>query len=417
MKIIKINSCRLCKCKELVPIFDFGLQALSTRFPGPNEPDAEILPLNLVQCQNTKCNLVQLTHDYDFDDLYRRGYGYRSGVNKTMRNHLAEIVKRLEAEVDLKDNDTVLDIASNDGTLLQSYQKQNINLIGIDPTVNQYKEYYPKKNIYLSSDFFSKEVFHSISPTKYAKLISSIAVFYDVPDPTIFAKNIASILDRNGIWVMEQSYLPLLIKDLSFDSICHEHLGYYGLKQIKLAAKNAHLRVYNVETNSMNGGSIRAFLCHSDSNILSNKVNLNRLEKIELDSQIDNHYTFSTFKNKIMKIRDELLNLLTKEKKNGKVIHIYGASTKGNVLLQLFGIGNDLIDAAAERNEWKYGHRTPGTNIPIISEKESRELNPDYYLVLPWHFKDEFIRREQEFINQGGRFIFPLPKVEVYPFQ
>ena len=155
MKIIKVNSCRLCKCKELVPIFDFGLQALSTRFPASKEPDAEVLPLNLVKCQNSKCNLVQLTHDYDFNDLYRRGYGYRSGVNQTMRNHLKGIVQQLVSEVKLNENDTVLDIASNDGTLLKSYENANINLIGIDPTIEQYKDFYPQENTYLSSDFFA----------------------------------------------------------------------------------------------------------------------------------------------------------------------------------------------------------------------------------------------------------------------
>ncbi len=415
MKTIEINSCRLCNCRNLLPIFDFGLQALSTRFPGPNEPDAEIIPLNLVQCQNPKCNLVQLTHDYDFNDLYRRGYGYRSGINRTMCNHLSEIVKQLEASVELNQGDTVLDIASNDGTLLKSYNNPNINLIGIDPTITQYQEYYPKNNTYLSNEFFSKKIFNSISPTKYAKLISSIAVFYDIPDPTLFVNEIASILDKNGIWVMEQSYLPLLLRDLSFDSICHEHLAYYGLKQIKLAAELANLRVFNVETNNMNGGSLRAFICHSNSSHHSNNKNIYRIEEIESKAGLDSHKTFITFKNKIISIRDELLYFLKKEKKKGKSIHIYGASTKGNVLLQFFGIDNTLIDAAAERNEWKYGHRTPGTNIPIISEKESRELQPDYYLVLPWHFKDEFIKREKEFINKGGKLIFPLPRIEIYP--
>ncbi len=417
MKTKAIKSCRLCNCKELVPIFDFGSQALSTRFPASNEPDAEILPLNLVQCRNNKCNLVQLTHNYDFNDLYRRGYGYRSGINETMRNHLNEITKQLVSEVELKDNDTVLDIASNDGTLLKSYNNPNINLVGIDPTIEQYQEYYPKKRLFLSSDFFSKEIFNSISPTKYAKLISSIAVFYDVPDPNLFANDIAKILDKDGVWVMEQSYLPLLIKDLSFDSICHEHLAYYGLKQIRLAAENANLRVFNVNTNNMNGGSIRVFLCHKKSNRMTNNININRIAKLETISKIDNHSTFILFKEKIASLGEKLIDFIKQEKKNGKKIHIYGASTKGNVLLQFFGIGNDLIEAAAERNEWKYGHRTPGTNIPIISEKESRKLNPDYYLVLPWHFKDEFIKREQEFISRGGKLIFPLPELEIYPFK
>ncbi len=416
MKIIKIKCCRLCNCKELLPVFDFGLQALSTRFPDSNEPDAERIPLNLVQCCNPKCNLTQLTHDYDFNDLYRKGYGYRSGINKTMKNHLKNIVDQLESYVDLSKGDTVLDIASNDGTLLRCYKKSNINLIGIDPTISQYREYYPKKNTYLSTEFFSKEIFYNLSPTKYAKLITSIAVFYDVPNPQIFVNDIASILDKNGVWVMEQSYLPSLLKDLSFDSICHEHLAYYALKQIKLVTNQANLRIFNIEANNMNGGSVRAFICHKDSNHITNHENLNRIEKLESNSKLDKKETFIIFKNKIMSIGDDLVNFLKNEKKKGKKIHIYGASTKGNVLLQLFGIGVNLIDVAAERNEWKYGHRTPGTNIPIISEKESRELKPDYYLVLPWHFKDEFIKREKQFINEGGKLIFPLPKLEIYPY-
>ncbi len=415
LKIQEISSCRLCNCRELVQIFDFGLQALSTRFPAKDEPDADIIPLNLVQCQNKKCNLVQLTHNYDFNDLYRRGYGYRSGVNKTMCTHLSSIVKQLEAKVELLDNDTVLDIASNDGTLLKSYNNQNINLVGIDPTIPQYKEFYPKKNVYLSSEFFSKEIFDAISPTKYAKLISSIAVFYDVPDPNLFVKDIASILDKDGVWIMEQSYLPLLVKDLSFDSICHEHLAYYGFKQLQLVANSADLKIFNVETNDMNGGSLRAFLCHSNSNHLTNRKNLDQIQKLESDSNIDKISTFIQFKKKIMSLGNDLVDFLKAEKKKGKKVHIYGASTKGNVLLQLFGIGKDLIDAAAERNEWKYDHRTPGTNIPIISEEESRKLKPDYYLVLPWHFKNEFIKREKEFINNGGKLIFPLPRIEIYP--
>ena len=416
MKITKITSCRLCNCKDLIPVFDFGLQALSTRFPAKNEADAEIIPLNLVQCRNPKCNLTQLTHDYDFNDLYRRGYGYRSGINRTMCEHLSKIARQIQQIVEIKEGETVLDIASNDGTLLKSYKSNfKINLIGIDPTISQYRSYYPIENTYLSTAFFSKHIFNSISPTKKAKVISSIAVFYDVPNPTSFAKDIASILDDNGIWIMEQSYLPILIKDLSFDSICHEHLAYYGLKQIKLVASLAKLRVFNVETNNMNGGSLRVFICHANSNYPTNKQNLDQIENIESKAQIDNHETFINFKEKIVSIRDELMNFLQKEKKKGKKIHIYGASTKGNVLLQFFGINNHLIDAAAERNEWKYGHRTPGTNIPIISEKESRALNPDYYLVLPWHFKNEFIEREKDYISNGGKLIFPLPKVEIYP--
>ena len=412
MEITAIKYCRLCGSIELVPVFDFGVQALSTRFPGPNDPDAELVPLTLTQCQD--CGLTQLTHDYDLDDLYRRGYGYRSGVNQTMREHLGGIVNRLENHVSLKPGDTVLDIASNDGTLLQSYNASDINLVGIDPTIEQYRDYYPE-GAFLSPEFFSKEIFADVSPTNKAQIISSIAVFYDVPDPDRFTADIASILDENGVWVMEQSYLPMLVADLSFDSICHEHLGYYCLKQIERAAQAAGLRVFDVETNAMNGGSIRAFLCHENASHKANKQALADIRTLEAEAKLDSIDTFKAFHRKVSEIGEQLVRILKDAKAAGKTIHIYGASTKGNVLLQLYGIDRTLIDAAAERNEWKFGHRTPGTNIPIISEEESRAQKPDYFLVLPWHFRDEFVEREKAFIEGGGKLIFPLPEVEVYP--
>lgn len=412
MEITAIESCRLCGSTELEPVFDFGVQALSTRFPGPDDPDAELVPLTLTQCQD--CSLTQLTHDYDLDDLYRRGYGYRSGVNQTMRDHLGGIVNQLENYAALKPGDTVLDIASNDGTLLQSYNVSGVNLVGIDPTIPQYREYYPE-GAFLSPEFFSKEIFATVSPTEKAQIVSSIAVFYDVPDPDRFTADIASILDKDGIWVMEQSYLPMLVADLSFDSICHEHLGYYCLKQIERAAQASGLRVFDVGTNAMNGGSIRAFLCHENASHKANEQALADIRTLEAKAKLDSIDTFKAFHRKVSEIGEQLVGVLKDAKAAGKTIHIYGASTKGNVLLQLYGIDRTLIDAAAERNEWKFGHRTPGTNIPIISEEESRAQKPDYFLVLPWHFRDEFVEREKVFIEGGGKLIFPLPEVEVYP--
>lgn len=414
MKTVQINRCRLCGSEELISVFDFGSQALSTRFPGPSDPDAEIVPLELVQCQNKLCNLTQLTHDYDFDDLYRLGYGYRSGVNNSMRSHLSGIVADLKAKLSLEPNDVVLDIASNDGTLLSNFDNESLSLIGIDPTIAQYRSYYPEKNYYLSDDFFSADTFLSLSPKNKAKAVFSIAVFYDVPDPISFMRDVSSILDKSGMWVMEQSYLPLLVRDLAFDSICHEHLGYYGIKQIKYAAEQCGLKVVDATTNPMNGGSLRLFICHQDNLEFSETDRLQELLSSETTSGVDKPETFVDFFKSITAIGDELIATLKKIKSQGKSIHIYGASTKGNVLLQLFNIDGAIIDYAAERNEWKYGHRTPGTNIPIISEADSRAMSPDYYLVLPWHFRDEFIEREKDYLEQGGSLIFPLPQVEVF---
>jgi hypothetical protein len=412
MKIEEISSCRLCNSSALTTVFDFGLQALSTRFPGPGDPNAEKVPLELLLCGD--CGLTQLAHNFDLDDLYRKGYGYRSGINETMREHLHGIAHQLEDRTGLRAGDTVLDIASNDGTLLRGFDTNGLQLVGIDPNIVQYREFYPKNTI-LSPEFFTAEIFKKLSPTKKAKAISSIAVFYDVPNPIKFASDITMILDTEGVWVLEQSYLPLLIEGLSFDSICHEHLGYYCLKQIYAVAESVGLRVFDAEINQMNGGSIRLFLCHKQAKYRDNGEALSEIDRLEQKMNIESIETFAKFHSRVIDLGHELIAFLTQEKSKGRKIHIYGASTKGNVLLQLFGIDSDLIDAAAERNEWKYGHRTPGTNIPIISEEESRANRPDYYLVLPWHFREEFIAREKEFISMGGKLVFPLPQLEIYP--
>lgn len=398
-----IEYCRICKSSNLVDILDLGDQGLASRFPAQGEADPQKVPLALVKCSNPECGLVQLKHTVKNTELYEHAYGYRSGINATMTNHLKSLVETIEKKVELHWGDVVVDIGSNDATLLKSYSIEGLKKIGVDPTGTQFKEYYTD-DIQLIPTYFSSGVMGDVK----AKVITSISMFYDLPDPVQFMRDIKNVLHPQGIWVMEQSYMPEMLNTNSFDTVCHEHLEYYGLKQIKYAAKFANLKVIDVEFNPCNGGSFRVFLAHP----LEFPVNESKLTEILNNEEFMNLGSidpYKEFEERCKKIRSDLLGFLSTQKS----VYIYGASTKGNTLLQYCGIDTTKVVAAAERNPRKYGCRTPITNIPIISEDEMRKRKPDVLLVLPWHFKKEFIEREQEFLKNGGTIVFPLPNLEI----
>ncbi|MAV64109.1 MAG: methyltransferase domain-containing protein [Pelagibacteraceae bacterium TMED124] len=412
MKYIKIKKCRCCKSTNIKDFIDFGFMSLTTEFPKKREKRKEI-PMNLVICD--KCKLFQLSHNYDLKKLYNKDYGYKSGINNSMKNHLKGITKEIESICKLYPKDFVLDIASNDGTLLKSYIRKDVKKIGIDPVISKYKNYY--KNIKSYSGLFNKRRFLSLSKNKKAKIITSIAVFYDIQNPEQFISDIKDILHEDGIWVMEQSYFPFLIKNNAFDSICHEHLSYFMYEQIKILLNRNGLKLIDVKFNDMNGGSFRLFITHVKTLYNENKKNISLLSKYEKKILFELKKTKFEFKKNIKLLKKNLIKLLIKLKNQNKKVHIYGASTKGNVILQYCNIGPDLIPYAAERNPDKYGRYTPGSLIPIVSEKFSRNLEPDYYFVMPWHFKTEIIKREKKFLKRGGKFIFPLPKINIYKMQ
>lgn len=395
---------------------DLGNQVLSGRFPGKDDPDPPRAPLVLVKCNNADnpdaCGLVQLKHSVPPLEMYTCGYGYRSGINKTMSDHLADITRKICTLVHLEKNDIVLDIGSNDGTLLKSYARDDVRRIGMDPGGDQYRRYYPD-SIQLVSDFFSAARFKSVFPGEKAKVITSIAMFYDLEHPLEFVDNIRQILHKDGVWVLEQSYLPTMLRMNSFDTICHEHLEYYALAQITWMLQRENLKVIDIEFNEINGGSFKLYVAHADSPLPENTVALEKVIRMEKDLRLDTAKPYREFCDRVERIKTELNAFIQAERAKGKKIFVYGASTKGNVLLQYFNIDASLITAAAERNQEKWGCRTPGTNIPIISEEEARAMKPDYFLPLPWHFKKEFIERESQFLKEGGRFIFPLPDVEI----
>ena len=413
MKINKITKCRICKNPALTPILDLGVQALSGRFPSGNEPDPPKAPLQLVKCTKsvTTCGLLQLNHTVSPDELYLHRYGYRSGINQTMRTHLKGIVETVQEIVDLKKGDVVCDIGSNDATLLRCYN-QNLRKIGIDPTGEQFREYYTE-DIELVSDFFTASHFFLVCPDKKAKVITSIAMVYDLENPMDFVSDIKSILHPDGMWVLEQSYMPTMLEMNSFDTVCHEHLEYYALSQIEWMLTRNGLKIVDVHFNDINGGSFRVYACHNTAAFKPNHTRINQVVSQEKTLHLDSEQPYKQFEKRVIRLKDELCTFLTTEKEKGKSIYIYGASTKGNVLLQFYNIDHTIITAAADRNPQKWGRRTPATHIPIISEEEARKANPDYFLVLPWHFRQEFIKREADFLASGGKFIFPLPNLEI----
>lgn len=413
--IEKINQCRLCGNKDLFPIFDLGEQYLASSFPKIGESNPLKAPLILVKCNdnhNNHCGLLQLEHTVNNNILYCGHYGYRSGLNNTMITHLKNLIKDVQCQVVLNDNDIVLDIGSNDCTLLKCYDNKTLKKVGIDPTSNQFKQYYPDDVIRLPT-FFNKDVFKLHFGEEKAKVITTISMFYDLHDILSFVKDIKNILHKDGIWVSEQAYAPTMLETNNFDCILHEHLTYLCLKQFKYICDVVELKIVDVTLNDCNGCSFRLTMTHFDnSRQISDNVN-----KIKIQEDLLALHTLTPLHNFIDRVNNNkiiLINFLTNKVKNNKKIFLLGASTKGNVTLQYYGIDYQLVQFASERNEEKYGRCTPGTNIPIISEQEARDLKPDYFLVLPWHFKKELLEREQNYLNDGGCIIFPLPVVTIY---
>jgi SAM-dependent methyltransferase len=303
----------------------------------------------------------------------------------------------------------VLDIGCNDGTLLSCYPA-DFKKYGVDPS-DVAQEI--KGAVTVVQDIFPSSELNSILKGERLDIITTIAMFYDLEDPISFTKSIKASLAPDGIWM---SYMPTMLKMTSYDTICHEHLEYYSLAVIEYILKQAGMKIFNVSFNDINGGSIRCYATPVDNFKYKKEEfihNIKALHQEEFDLELDTDKPYKDFQDRVNVHKTELNSLLKKLKKEKKKIHIYGASTKGNTILQWCGIDHRIIDVAAERNPDKYGARTLGTDIPIVSEAESRALNPDYYLVLPWHFKQEFIEREQETLNKGIGLIFPLPTIEI----
>jgi len=412
------KSCRICGSTALTPVINLGDQHLQGSFvkPGKEMPPIRKIPLSLVRCDPTKdekaCGLLQMEHTVSPEILYS-AYWYRSGTNNTMKTHLKSIAEEAMDILNSSSGGAVLDIGCNDGTLLNYYSK-GFRKYGVDPS--DVAQEIDKRTATVIQDIFpSDELLKCLQEAKI-DIITSIAMFYDLEDPVAFARGIKEILAPEGIWIFEMSYMPMMLKMTSYDTICHEHLEFYSLAVIEYILKKSGMKVFNVTLNDINGGSLRCYATHTTNFKYKNEQHLQNIRAMhqdEFDLALDTDKPYKNFQDRINIHRDELITLLKKLKREGKKIHIYGASTKGNTILQWCGIDNRIIDYAAERSPDKYGAHTLGTDIPIISEAESRAINPDYYLVLPWHFKEEFIEREKDMLKKGVKFIFPLPTIQI----
>jgi C-methyltransferase C-terminal domain/Putative zinc binding domain/Methyltransferase domain len=413
------TTCRICGSSDLTPVLDLGHQNIAGAFnrPGEEEPHVQrAIPLELVWCDMTKdqdaCGLLQTRHSVPPALLYQ-SYWYRSGINRTMTEHLHELARKAEETVGLSPGDLVVDIGCNDGTLFDGYKTDGLRYLGFDPS--DVTRYAIEKGYEVERALYDHDRFARRYPDQKAKVLTSIAMFYDLEEPAAFVADAAQTLAEGGVWIIELHYLPLMLERNQFDAIVHEHLEYYTLAVLERLLGDAGLQVIWGDVNDLNGGSIQLFIAQAGRRHISEEAEerLQRLRIKEFEMALDSPEPYAEFATRVARVRDDLSRLCRSLVEDGKTIHVYGASTKGNTILQYAGLDRELIPYAADRNPDKWGSETIRTRIPIISEEESRAMHPDYYLVLPWHFLDEFIEREREFFAGGGRFIVPLPEVSV----
>jgi len=407
---MKITKCRSCSNNELKHTFNLGLQKLSGIFP--NRHNLNKIPegsLSMVFCE--KCKLLQLENSFKAEIMYGENYGYMSSLNSSMADHLNKKAQNLKKKSNIKNGDLILDIGSNDGTLLKFFSNK-FQLVGVDPTISKLGKFY-RKDIKKFANFFTKDLIQKNFKKKF-KLITSISMFYDIEDTIKFTEDIHDILDDNGLWHLEQSYMPMMLKNNSYDTICHEHLEYYSLRSIKYIFDKVGFKIIDLEFNQINGGSFAITLAKNKNKNFKEITHLvNWLLKKEDIFEYNSIATFNLFFENVKKHKKVFKNLLLNLQDMKKNVIGYGASTKGNIILQYCGINNRLIKYIAEINKFKFNKFTPGSNIKIISEKESRKMNPDYYVVMPWHFKNHIINRERNILKNKTKLIFPLPDIDI----
>ncbi len=406
----EIRACRLCAGGKLDAVLELGNQYLTGVFPrSPDEPLTRG-PLTMARCAS--CGLVQLRHSYERSELYGAHYGYRSSLNAMMVEHLRAKADALIARAGLERGDVVVDVGSNDGTLLTCFAGRGLTLVGFDPSAARWRDRYPAGST-LVPDFFSAAALRDVVGARRVKLLTSIAMFYDLEQPLAFADEVAGILADDGVWHLEQSYLPAMLRTNAYDTICHEHLEYYALEQIAWIAERVGLRLLDVALNDVNGGSFAATVGRRAAAAPAEAARVERCLAAEAGMDLASLAPLRAFASRAAAHRTALVEMLQAIHARGQSVLGYGASTKGNVILQYAGIDRGLLPAIAEVNREKFGRVTPGSWIPIVSEDEAHATKPDHLLVMPWHFRAGLVRREAAYLARGGKLIFPLPRIEV----
>jgi C-methyltransferase C-terminal domain/Putative zinc binding domain/Methyltransferase domain len=403
-----ITHCRICGRPNLLTVLSLHELYLTGVFPRMRGQSVTKGPLELVWCGD--CGLLQLKHSYDPNEMYGENYGYRSGLNTTMIEHLAQKARALVSMASIEAGDVILDIGSNDATLLKAFPDET-RRVGIDPTGSKFAEHYGE--IELITDFFSADAVEVALDGARPRLITSIAMFYDLESPGAFVDDIARILSDDGIWHFEQSYMPSMLRTTAYDTICHEHIEFYSFAVVKDLLEACRMKVLDVEMNDINGGSFAVTAAKTEAPYTPNDPVIDWLLRQEAAMGLQTPAPFREFEERVFDHRLQLRELIEALVGSGKTVLGYGASTKGNVLLQFCDITEELLPAIAEVNDDKFGCFTPGTEIPIVSEAEAAAMRPDYYLVFPWHFKPAILGREAEFRARGGKFIFPLPEIAI----
>ena len=422
-RVRRIEACRICRNRSLEPVVDLGKQFLSGLFEEGSEQNRinRPVPLEVVRCDPSAlpeaCGFVQLRHTVPPEVLFQ-DYGYRSGINTTMRTHLQRLAKEVESRIRLSAQDIVLDIGANDGTSLLAYQEPGLIRVGFEPS--NAADDAEARGIRILRSFFSSDggarEFLKRFPGRKARVVTTIAMFYDIDDPAGFCKQIREILEEEGLWVLEMHYWGSLLETAGFDAICHEHLGYYSLETLKALLDRTGFEFHDIAFNSANGGSVRCFLKKKRPGPPVPAENGKRIAQAferEKNLRFNAPERLAQLRREVEEIRTDLAEALAQARRQGKRTYGYGASTKGNVLLQYCRLDPDQVTAIADRNPSKWGKTAPGTQIPICSEEQMRSARPDFLLILPWHFLQEFLEREKELRSQGTRFLVPFPRVRV----
>jgi SAM-dependent methyltransferase len=410
-----ITKCRVCGNAKLLPIMSLGAQFINNFVRSPAE-DGIRVPLEIVLCDASAggCGLLQLRHTTPAELMYKQ-YWYKSGINESMIAALRDVTAKSKQLVPLKPGDLVVDIGANDGTMLRTYGAPGVKLVGFEPATNLIPEA-SVGTTKIINDFFSAAALEKAFPGEKAKIVTAIAMFYDLDDPNAFVADLKRVLAPDGMLVIQMSYLTLMLETNNFDNICHEHLEYYSMLSLENLLKRHRLEIFDVELNDVNGGSYRVYARHAGAPLRGfpgADQRIRELEERERRLGLHTPAAYHDFANRVQEEQRKLGDFVRAEVAKGKRVYIYGASTKGNTLLQYYGIGPDLVPKAADRNPDKWGRMTVGTHIPIVSEEEARKERPDYFLVLPWHFIDGFVKRERAYLEAGGKFIVPLPKFRV----
>jgi hypothetical protein len=416
-----LQHCKVCQSQALTDVIKIAPQFLSPTFIRNNVEEGDLakiqVPFTMTLCDLSRnsegCGLLQLREEVEADLLYRR-YFYRSATSDMMRNDLKDVIRDISSRVMLKPNDLVVDIGANDCTTLGFYPSnlrrvayepaRNIDWSGVDPSIT------------IINDYFSAPPFKKRFQGEKAIAVGCNAMFYDLADPNLFTTDVKSILAPEGVWCIQLSYLPLMLTNMNFYDICHEHLSYYSLDALQRLMRRNGLAIFDASTNNVNGGSLRAFVTHIENKkafTAAGARNLKTLADHETELKLTEPQTYRTYYNQIEDLATRVNKFVDGEIKNGGKVFGLGASTKGNVLLQFFGITKDKMPYISERNPDKVGLRTLGTDFELISEELARELGPSSMLVLPWYFKKEIVAREKPYLDQGGKLIFPMPYAHV----